>query len=224
MTKSILITGASGNLGSAVTRLLQQEGYHILATARDNAGIEEIEVASVDLTDEAAVQVYIQSITTGESDLRAAVLLVGGFALGDLHQTDAASLEKMYRLNFTTSYFVVRALLPYFEQRGGGQFILIGSRPGFQAKDALHAVAYGLSKSLVMYLAEIINAHGQEKGITASVLVPSTIDTPQNRSAMPLADPSKWVSPETIAESIRFLLTNAGQQLREPVLKVYNKA
>lgn len=224
MKKSVLVTGASGNLGSAVVKKLQKEGYHIFATARSTDGLDGAEVAPVDLTDETAVNDYIQNITSDHKNIKAAVLLVGGFALGDIYQTDATALQKMYKLNFETSYFVVRALLPYFEQNGGGQFILIGSRPGFQAKDALHAVAYGLAKSLIMHLAEIINAHGKGKGITASVIVPSTIDTPQNRSAMPNADVNKWVSADTIADSIHFLLTNTGQQLRETVLKVYNES
>ncbi|MDX1942058.1 MAG: SDR family NAD(P)-dependent oxidoreductase [Saprospiraceae bacterium] len=224
MKKSILVTGASGNLGSAVVKKFQSENYRVLATARNAEGLEGAEVAAVDLTDEAAVNAYIQQITTGDADIQAAVLLVGAFAMGDLQETDAAALQKMYKLNFETSYFVVRALLPYFEKNGGGQFMLIGSRPGFQAKDALHSVAYGLSKSLVMYLAEIINAYGKGKGIKASVIVPSTIDTPQNRSAMPNADASKWVSAETVADSIHFLLTDTGKQLRETVLKMYNEA
>lgn len=222
--KSVLVTGASGNLGIAVVKKLQNEGYHIFATARNAEGLDGADVAPVDLTDETAVNKYIQNITSDHKDVKAAVLLVGGFALGDLHQTDAAALQKMYKLNFETSYFVIRALLPYFEQNGGGQFILIGSRPGFQAKDALHSVAYGLAKSLIMHLAEIINAHGKGKGITASVIVPSTIDTPQNRSAMPNADVNKWVKAETIADSIHFLLTDTGKQLRETVLKVYHES
>ncbi|MBK7872911.1 MAG: SDR family NAD(P)-dependent oxidoreductase [Saprospiraceae bacterium] len=222
--KSVLVTGASGNLGSAVVKKLQNEGCHIFATARDANGLDGAEVAPVDLTDETAVDAYIQSITAKNTNIKAVILLVGGFAMGDLNQTDAAALQKMYKLNFETSYFVVRALLPYFEQNGGGQFILIGSRPGFQAKDAIHTVAYGLSKSLVMYLAEIINAYGKDKGITAAVIVPSTIDTPQNRSAMPNANPDKWVSADTLADSIYFLLTDTGKQLRETVLKVYNES
>ena len=222
--KSVLVTGASGNLGSAVVKKLQNEGCHIFATARDANGLDGAEVAPVDLTDETAVDAYIQSITAKNTNIKAVILLVGGFAMGDLNQTDAAALQKMYKLNFETSYFIVRALLPYFEQNGGGQFILIGSRPGFQAKDAIHTVAYGLSKSLVMYLAEIINAYGKDKGITAAVIVPSTIDTPQNRSAMPNANPDKWVSADTLADSIYFLLTDTGKQLRETVLKVYNES
>jgi NAD(P)-dependent dehydrogenase (short-subunit alcohol dehydrogenase family) len=224
MKKSVLITGASGNLGGAVVKKFQNEDYHVHAVARDAMGLDGAEVTPIDLTNEAAVNEYIEKITTQNSSLRTAVLLVGGFAAGNLKQTDGAALQKMYQLNFETAYFVVRALLPYFEQNGGGHFVLIGTRAAFTPKDAQHLVAYGLSKSLVMYLSEIINAYGKGKGITASVIVPSTIDTPPNREAMPNADFSKWTTAEAIADTIHYLLTDSGKHLRETVLKMYNEA
>lgn len=224
MGKSILVTGASGNLGTAVVNKFQGEGYDIFATARSNEGLHDVNFQAIDLTNEDAVNTYIQSITKDNSSITGAILLVGAFSLGNLLETDAAALQKMYKLNFETSYFVMRALLPYFEQQGGGHFVLIGSKPGFQAHDAQHTVAYGLSKSLVMYLAEIINAYGKTKNISASVIVPGTIDTPQNRAAMPDADFSKWVSAEVIADSIYFLFTDTGKQWKETVVKVYHQS
>lgn len=224
MKKSVLITGASGNLGGAVVKKFQNEDYHVYAVARDATGLDGVEVAPVDLTNEADVTAYIEKITIQNSSLKTAVLLVGGFAVGDLKKTDGAALQKMYKLNFETTYFVVRALLNHFETNGGGHFILIGTRAAFTAQDAQHTVAYSLSKSLVMYLAEIINAFGKDKNICASVIVPSTIDTPQNRKDMPDADFSKWTTPEAIADTIHFILTDAGKHLRETVLKMYNEA
>ncbi len=224
MKKSILVTGASGNLGSAVLKKFTTENYDIFATGLKDEELHGVNIKAVDLTNESEVDQYMESITSDNPDLRAALLLVGGFAMGDISKTDGAALQKMYQLNFETVYFVVRKLLPYFEKNGGGQFVLIGTRPAFEADAAKDLVAYGLSKSLVMYLAEIINAHGKEKGITAATIVPSTIDTPQNRKAMPDADFNKWVKAEDIAESIHFLLTDTGKNLRETVLKIYNDA
>lgn len=224
MKKSVLITGASGNLGGAVTQKFLKENFQVYATGRDATGLEGAELKAIDLTNEAAVNEYIESLTTKDKNLKTAILLVGGFAAGDLKKTDGAALQKMYKLNFETTYFVVRALLNHFEANGGGHFILIGTRAAFTPKDAQHLVAYGLSKSLVMYLAEIINAYGKDKGIQSSVIVPSTIDTPQNRQAMPDADFSKWTTPEAIADTIHFVLTDAGKHLRETVLKMYNES
>ena len=224
MKKSVLITGASGNLGTAVLKKFTIENYHIYATGLEDEELHGINIKAVDLTNEEETQQYVQTITADQPDLRAAILLVGGFAMGNIAKTDGAALQKMYKLNFETAYFMVRALLPFFEEKGGGQFVLIGTRPAFEAEAAKDLVAYGLSKSLVMYLSEIINAHGEDKGITSSVIVPSIIDTPENRKAMSNADFSKWVQAEDIADAIHFLLTDAGKNLRETVLKMYNEA
>lgn len=226
MKKSVLVTGASGNLGGAVVKKFNAEGFRIYTMDRQQSHFEDTDLVAtaIDLTDEAAVNEYITKITAEDSNLKTAVLLVGGFAVGDLKKTDGAALQKMYKLNFETAYFVVRALLSHFEANGGGQFVLIGTRAAFTAKDAAHLVAYGMSKSLVMYLSEIINAYGKDKNIQAAVIVPSTIDTPQNREAMPDADFSKWTTGEAIADTIYYLMTDSGKHLRETVLKMYNEA
>jgi NAD(P)-dependent dehydrogenase (short-subunit alcohol dehydrogenase family) len=85
-------------------------------------------------------------------------------------------------------------------------------------------VAYSLSKSLVFRLAELFNESGKSKNISATVLVPSTIDTPQNRASMPDADFAKWVPAASIADVVAFLLTDSGHMVRETVVKVYNGA
>ena len=85
-------------------------------------------------------------------------------------------------------------------------------------------VAYGLAKSLIFRLAELMNAEAKGTNVVTSVIVPSTIDTPQNRKSMPDADPTKWVKPEAIADVIYFYCTDAAAVLREPVIKVYNNS
>lgn len=223
MQKSILITGASGNLGNAVVHKFVQANFKVYGTDRSGAGIEGAEIAAVDLTDETAVNAYIEQISQ-DKQLNAAVLLVGGYTPGNLLATDGAALQKMYKLNFETAYFVVHALLPHFEANGGGHFVLIGSRAAYEPSAALFNVAYGLSKSTLIALGNIINAYGKDKGIRASVIVPSTIDTPPNRAAMPNADYGKWTTPEAIADTIHYLFTESGDHLRETVLKLYNEA
>ena len=88
----------------------------------------------------------------------------------------------------------------------------------------MHTLAYSLSKGLVFHLAELINAYGKEKNISATVLVPSIIDTPINREAMPEADFSTWVTPQALADMVAYLLTPSGKQVSESVIKLYNKS
>ncbi|MBL7791990.1 MAG: SDR family NAD(P)-dependent oxidoreductase [Saprospiraceae bacterium] len=229
MPNHVLITGASGNLGSEVVKKLYDSGYGICATV--GSGDVPLDMAAmlldarqVDLTDEAATQSYVEEITGQYPGLRAAVLLVGGFAMGSISDTTGAMLDKQINLNFKTAFFVARPLLKHFEKRGGGQIILVGSRPAILPKAGKDMVAYALSKSLLFRLAEFINEAGKGKQITASVLVPSTIDTAANRQNMPEADFTKWVKASDIAEAIAFLLSDTGSTLRETVLKVYNES
>ena len=136
--------------------------------------------------------------------------------------TTTADVDKMLEINFKTAFHIVKPLYDYFEKNGGGQFVFIGARPGLNPSEGRNQMAYALSKSLVFRLAEMINEEGKSKNIRAHVVVPSILDTPANRAAMPDADPSGWVKTEDVAETIAFLLSDAGRSLREVVVKAYN--
>ena len=227
MSKSILITGASGNLGGAVTKKLLSDGYKLYTTLVPNEKAptdERIHAKLVDLFNEHDCAVYVDEVSDSGDDIHAGIFLVGGFAMGSLTETNLGALDQMIRLNFYTAFSMAKPLFEHFEKKGGGQIILIGARPALQAKQGKMAVAYSLSKSLIFHLAEIINQAGKDKNIRASVIVPSTIDTPPNRQSMPNADFNKWVPAENIADVIAFLLTDSGSMLRETVVKVYNES
>jgi NAD(P)-dependent dehydrogenase (short-subunit alcohol dehydrogenase family) len=224
--QTILITGASGNLGFAVTQHLVNNGYQILAldasTPRD-AYVDHPMICpmALDLADPHAVQEYVSKL---DMDVTAAILTVGGFTIGGFEDTSMRQIQQMIELNFETTYHIVRALLPGFKARGAGQFVLIGARPALDPSVGKDMVAYALSKQLVFGLSELINAAGAGSSVHSTVIVPSTIDTPANRKSMPDADPSDWVSPQSIAESIHFLLTDSGSQIREGIVKMYHKS
>ena len=131
---------------------------------------------------------------------------------------------KQYRLNFETAYNVARPVFVQMMKQGAGRIFLVGSRPGLDMSNANGMVAYGLGKSLIFRLAELMNAEAKGTNVVTSVIVPSTIDTPQNRQSMPDADFTKWVTPESIAAIIFFHTTVAAAALRDPVVKMYNKA
>jgi NAD(P)-dependent dehydrogenase (short-subunit alcohol dehydrogenase family) len=227
---TIIITGANGNLGLEVVNRLLQDGYHILATSGQTGASnlrrdENLVISEVDLLNEEQAQKFVESSLEDNPGIQAAILLVGGFAMGKLTETKKADLDKMIDLNFYTAYNIARPLLAYFLNRPhGGRFILVGSRSGLNPANGKDFFAYSLSKAMIFKLADFINAEGKDKGVTATVIVPSTIDTEANRKAMPDADYSKWVPAGNIADAISFSLSETGQMLRESVIKIYNRS
>lgn len=226
--KTVLVTGASGNLGKDVVEHLHQQGYAVLATFHSgrDAGVfnhlPQVKTQAVNVMDAESVTNFLDAHES--ANLRAAVLLVGGFATGGIQDTDADLLHKMYQLNFLSVFNVVKPLMARFGQQGGGQFVLIGARPALHPEQGKSVVAYALSKTLVFALADLINAEGKVQHITATVVVPGVIDTPANRSAMPNADPANWVPTDNIAELIAFLLSDTGRMTRDTVVKIYNQS
>jgi NAD(P)-dependent dehydrogenase (short-subunit alcohol dehydrogenase family) len=230
MSKTVLITGAAGNLGSAVLKKFLENDFQIAALVSDKhrSKLEttaKLKPFRVDLLDENMVQQTVRQVVEVFRKIDMAVLTAGGFAMGGLAETGEEELNKMYRLNFLTAYHTARQVFMQMQkQDDGGQIILIGSRPAIHPGSARDMLSYALSKSLVFRLAEVINEAGKRSGITASVIVPGIIDTPQNRKAMPDADLTGWVSASEIADNIYHLSTRAGRQLRESIIKVYGKS
>ena len=227
-SRTVLITGANGNLGKDVVRILSAEGHKIIAVngtrPMPNSLSDSILFqAQIDLSNEDMTEMAIRNMLDQYPMIDGAILLAGGFEMGDINVTDESQLDKQIALNFKTAWFVIRPLMTHFKKSGGGQFILMGARPAIIPAESVSKVAYGLSKSLLFTLAEIINAEGKDTGITASIIVPEIIDTPQNRKDMPDADYKSWVKTSTVADIIKFILSDAGNWLRQPVYKAYNR-
>ena len=226
--KTILITGASGNLGKDVVEHLHQQGYQVLATFSSERDLSlfnhlpNVRPYVVNVLNEASIAAFLDEIA--ETDLWAAVLLVGGFGIGTIQETDGRLLQKMIDLNFMSAFNLVKPLMARFGQQGNGQFILIGARPTLNPAEGKNVAAYALSKALIFELANLINAEGKPHQITATVVVPSTLDTPANRAAMPDADASQWVPTEKIADLLAFLVSDTGRMTRETVVKIYNRS
>ena len=228
MSNSILITGAYGNLGRAVVNASLAAGYKVLGTAAPGEKAPEgfpnvnVDIQVVDLLDEAATTEAFEKWTAKDT-VEAAVFTVGGFAMGDIAATASADLLKQFRLNVETLYHSIRPIYAHMKQSGHGRLFMIGARPATDMKMAKGMTAYGLSKSLVFRLAELVNAEAAGTDVVASVVVPSTLDTPQNRASMPDADPTAWVKPEDIASTILFYCSPAAAAIREPVIKMYGR-
>lgn len=225
---TVIITGANGNLGRTVTEAILEKGYQVMAVVHNEKGKKELpshshlDVQVADLSNEGTTTNLIQSAIAKYGRIEAALLLAGGFTAGKIMDTGTMDIRQQISLNFETAYHVARPLLNHMEENNYGRIVFIGARPAIKAADGRNMVAYTLSKSLLFRLAELINAGTKGKNVTASVVVPSTIDTPSNREAMPDADPSKWVKPGELAEILSFIISEDAGALRENVIKVYS--
>ena len=169
-------------------------------------------------------QKFAASVISKYGEINAAILTVGGFAMGHIAETKASDIMKQYKLNFETAFNIARPVFLQMMKQNGGRIFLIGSRPGLEAKSGKGMIAYGLAKSLIFRLAELMNEEGKLHNVVTSVIVPSTIDTPQNRKAMPDANPNNWVKAEEIASVIYYYCTDEARSLREPVIKIYGNS
>ena len=230
MGKIAIVTGASGNMGQAVIKKFIDEGYKVIGTIIPNDPVsidfpeDKLDKVVVDLMNEDDSEKFVTNIISKYGSVDAAVLTVGGFAMGSVAETKTSDITKQYKLNFETAYNTARPIFVQMLKQNSGRIFIIGSRPGLDAKSGKGMVAYGLAKSLIFRLAELMNDEAKGKNVVTAVVVPSTIDTPQNRKSMPDADPSKWVKPEAIADAIYFYCTDAAAMLREPIIKVYNNS
>jgi len=228
--KTVLITGANGNLGVATVKKFLDSGYKVIAIDGKNNHLSfaennsNFEFRSVDLTNEKDTDDFVQSVISKYGRVDGALMLVGGFAMGDIANTPGADIQKQFALNFETAYFVTRPLLKHMQQNKSGRLVYIGARPAINPVQGKGLIAYGLTKSLLFRLAEFINEENKGTDIVATVVIPSTIDTLINRKEMPDTDPSIWVKPEQLAAVLEFINSDTGSVLRETVLKAYNNA
>ena len=225
--KTAIVTGASGNLGQAVVKKFLAEGYHVIGTVIPNDPVtiditdEKFEKIIVDLMNEEGTQKFVESVISKYGGMDAAILTVGGFAMGKIADTKNSDIAKQYKLNFETAYNTARPVFIQMMKQNSGRLFMIGSRPGSNMQSSKGMVAYGLAKSLIFRLAELMNDEAKGHNVVTSVVVPSTIDTPQNRQSMPDEDFNKLVKPEAIADIIYFYCTDEAAILREPVIRVY---
>lgn len=228
--KFAIVTGASGNLGQAVVKRFIDEGYKVIGTVIPNDPVVmdfpavHFEKVVVDLMSEDDSKQFVDSVIGKYGKIDVAVLTVGGFAMNKIAETKTSDIAKQYKLNFETAYNVARPVFIQMMMQGTGQIFMIGSKPGLDARNSKGMIGYGLAKSLIFRLAELMNDEAKGTSVVTSVIVPSTIDTPQNRASMPQANFDNWVKAEQIAEVVYFYSSAAASVVREPIIKVYNNA
>lgn len=234
LSKTVIVTGAAGNLGQAVVEKFIENDYEVWGAVHSkpekNNSEKNLPVTgslnevTLDLLNEEACKKLVDEVVAYSQQIDVAVLTAGGFTMGDIAATKTSDIAKQYQLNFETAYNMARPVFVQMMKQNSGRIFLIGSQAGLYTSKAKGVTAYGLSKSLVFGLAEIMNAEAKKKNVVVSVIVPGTVNTPQNRESMPDADFSAWVLPSQIADVIYFYANGEADVLREPIIKVYGRS
>lgn len=220
----VLITGANGGLGSAVTRAFLDAGARVFGVSR---GISDGDFAhpmfraiSAEIkTFEQASQVA-ERVTAEAGRIDSLVHLVGGFAGGQtVEATDDSVLDRMLDVNVRAAFHLLRAVLPRMRTQGGGSIVAIGSRTAVEPQPLLGA--YSASKAALVSLIRTAALEGKADGISANAVLPGTMDTPANRASSPGADPSRWVRPEQVAALLLHLTSPAATEVSGAVIPIY---
>lgn len=229
----VIITGATGNLGSVTARAFQAVGAHTVLVDRSQERLRElfqgladssqhVLAGGVDLSDAASLSKLITDSTARFGRIDALVHTVGAWRGGKpVHETDLADWDFLFTVNLRTTLLCCRAVIPQMLKQGRGNIITVASRDGL-AGSAGYA-AYSASKSAVLRLTESLADEVKASNINVNCILPGTIDTPQNRASQPNADFTKWVEPSAIADVILFLASDAARAINGAALPVFGK-
>lgn len=230
--KTALVTGAGGNLGSAVAQAFYESGAQVVAADRreDLARLypswaddrRVLLAGGVDFMDPAAVQSLVKLTLDRFEHLDILVNTIGGYRAGQpLHETPLETWDLMLNLNLRTTLLSCQAALPAMLAQERGKIVNIAAASAL--KGDANSAAYSASKSAVARLTESLSAETRRKGINVNAILPSVIDTPQNRESMPDADFSLWVTPEDMAQVVLFLCSPGADPIHGVLLPVFGR-
>jgi len=229
----VMVTGAAGNLGSTVAQAFQAAGAKLVLVDRAADRLQRLFpdlvdspnyflATSVDMTDADAVEAMVDEAVKRFGRVDVLVNTVGGFRAGTpVHETPFETWDFLLNLNARTVFTASRAIIPHMLREGSGRIVNVAARAAL--KGGARMAAYSVSKSGVMRLTESMAAELKKDGINVNCVLPGTIDTPQNRKAMPNANHSRWVKPEAIADVILFLASDAAGAVQGAAIPVYGK-
>src|SRR6266446_950718 len=232
--KVTIITGAVGNLGTATARLFQQAGAKTVLVDRSPDRVREafkdiaespdhLLAGGIDLSDAKSLSKLIEQTFAKFGRVDALVNTVGGYRGGKpVHESDLADWDFLFNVNVRTTLLCCRAVIPQMLKQQRGKIINVASRDSLSGSTGY--AAYSASKSAVLRLTESLAAELKASNINVNCIMPGTIDTPQNRAAIPNGDFSKWVEPLAIAEVIAFLASDASRAVNGAAIPVYGKA
>lgn len=226
--KTVIVTGAAGNVGSALALVLAGKGARVAAVDTVKERLEAVVAAlpgqghlalsQFNLLDPAATEALVAHVVSTCGGLHGVGTTVGGFAMAKLADAGQDQWDLMFNLNVKTTWNIYRAAVPALRSAGGGSLVGIGSAAGLRGSGQM--AAYSATKSAVMRLTESLADELWKERIRVNAVLPTTIDTPQNRASMPDADGSGWVKPSEVAETMAFLLSDAASAISGQLLQV----
>jgi NAD(P)-dependent dehydrogenase (short-subunit alcohol dehydrogenase family) len=231
--KVVIVTGAAGTLGEATARAFYEAGASLVLVDLRRERLEAVFGSSlaaerhlyvaIDLTNADQVNGMVGKVMEHYGRIDVLANIAGGFTMGTaVHETDEKTWDFMLNLNARTAFLACRAVVPQMLVTGEGKIINVGARAALEGSARM--APYIISKSAVIRLTESLAAEMKHKGINVNCILPGTIDTPQNREAMPNADFEKWVPPTHLANVILFLASPAAQAVQGAAVPVYGRS
>jgi NAD(P)-dependent dehydrogenase (short-subunit alcohol dehydrogenase family) len=215
----VIVTGAAGTLGSAIARAFQSARAKLTLVDRRDGRLQQIypEMAgspdfflanSIDLTNPGDIQAMVDGTLDHFGQVDVLVNVAGGYRAGTpVHETPAEIWDFMLNINARSVFLTSGAVIPHMLEREYGRIVSVGARVAMRSR--ANMAAYSVSKAAVVRLTESMAAELEGSGVYVNCILPRTIDTPDNRQAMPNADYSRWTKPEAIAEVILFLASES---------------
>ena len=225
-----IVTGGAGALGGAVTARLLGEGARVavplelaahgdaLCARTAPEAREGLSTEVVDVTDLDAMTRFTDAMVKRHGRVDILVAIVGGFAGGALIETDRPTWDRMLAMNLTATFVAARAVVPHMVKAGRGRVVTIGSRAVVPPGPGV--IAYTTAKAGVIAFTQALARELAPHGITVNGILPSTMDTPANRAAMPGSDRQGWVPVVSVADAIAFLVSDAAAHVTGALVPV----
>ena len=224
--RTVLITGAAGHLGKAVAATFRRGGARVVLLDRQASALEkafgkpdDALLLAADLLDREQLETAMAQAVARFGRVDALCHLAGGFRMGEaVHETSPETWNFLLDLNARTLLNVAGVVIPHMIERGGGSIVTVGA--GAATKGMALMGAYCASKSALIRLTESMSAELRDRKINVNCVLPSIIDTPDNRAAMPDANPASWVAPDALADAIAFLASDSARAIHGAALPV----
>ena len=217
--RTLVVTGGHGILGNAVVEAALAQGLNValIDHATGKAPDGALEIGGVDLTDAGATGAAMAKVLERFGGIDALLNVAGGFVWQTTEDAHPA-WDRMFALNLTTALNASRAALPHLKASAEGRIVNVGANGALKAAAGMGA--YGASKSAVHRLTEALAEELKSTSVTVNAVLPSILDTPQNRADMPDANPANWVQPSDLAEVMLFLASPASRAMTGALVPV----